>query len=138
VALEILGQPLERERSLAELLKRPGVSYVEVMRLAPDATTAVDPIVAQQVETVTKYAGYIERQQEEVARRRGDEDVALPEQMDYAAVRGLSVEVRQKLTAQRPQTIGQASRISGVTPAAIALLLVHLKRRDAGAAREVA
>jgi tRNA uridine 5-carboxymethylaminomethyl modification enzyme len=89
----------------------------------------VDPRVAEQVEIATKYAGYIERQQAEVERRRVEEDTALPVDLDYADVRGLSVEVRQKLTAQRPETVGQAARISGITPAAISLLLVHLKRR---------
>jgi tRNA uridine 5-carboxymethylaminomethyl modification enzyme len=92
-----------------------------------------DPAVAEQVEIQAKYQGYIDRQRGEVARNEQLESTPLPENIDYAAVRGLSVEVQQKLTAHKPETIGQASRISGITPAAISLLLVHLKRgnRDA-------
>jgi tRNA uridine 5-carboxymethylaminomethyl modification enzyme len=87
-----------------------------------------DPAVADQVETAVKYAGYIARQEEEVARQEAHETTRIPAGLDYEQVRGLSIEVRQKLQHQRPETIGQASRISGVTPAAISLLLVHLKR----------
>jgi tRNA uridine 5-carboxymethylaminomethyl modification enzyme len=87
-----------------------------------------DPAVAEQVEIRIKYRGYIARQHEEVQRRASAENLRLPAEIDYRQVRGLSAEVQQKLDAQRPETIGQASRISGVTPAAIALLLVHLKR----------
>ena len=87
-----------------------------------------DPIVAEQVEVATKYAGYIDRQQAEIARREEQESCALPLDLDYRSVRGLSTEVSQKLNLHKPQTIGQATRISGITPAAIALLLVHLKR----------
>jgi tRNA uridine 5-carboxymethylaminomethyl modification enzyme len=87
--------------------------------------------VAEQVEIQAKYAGYITRQQDEVARHESHESTALPCDLDYRAVRGLSVEVQQKLAQHRPETIGQASRIQGVTPAAISLLLVHLKRRAA-------
>ena len=89
---------------------------------------AVAPEVAEQVEIQAKYEGYIERQREEVLRRKKLESQPLPEEFDYAQVRGLSIEVQQKLNRHRPETIGQASRISGVTPAAISLLLVHLKR----------
>jgi len=125
----LFGQVVEGERSLSELLKRPGVSYHALHELPGAGKPADDPAVAEQVEIAIKYAGYIDRQNEEVVRRRGEEDTALPEDLDYATVRGLSAEVRQKLAAQRPQTIGQAGRISGVTQAAISLLLVHLKRR---------
>jgi tRNA uridine 5-carboxymethylaminomethyl modification enzyme len=106
-----------------ELLRRPEARYADVSAEAP-----VAPEVAAQVEIQIKYEGYVERQRAEVARRRTVDDMAIPSGFDYAAVRGLSVEVRQKLTAQRPQTLGQAGRISGVTPAAISLLAVYLKR----------
>jgi len=104
-------------------LRRPEVHYADV---AGDASVA--PEVAEQVEIQAKYAGYIERQREEVARRREFEDLALPADLDYRGVTGLSAEVQQKLSGFRPETLGQASRISGITPAAISLLLVHLKR----------
>ncbi|MGQ0654914.1 MAG: tRNA uridine-5-carboxymethylaminomethyl(34) synthesis enzyme MnmG [Betaproteobacteria bacterium] len=117
--------------SKLDLLRRPDVTYAA---LEPDA--AVAPEVAQQVEIQAKYEGYIDRQREEVARRMQHESQPLPADFDYAAVRGLSIEVRQKLAAQRPETLGQASRISGVTPAAIALLLVHLKKRRHDAAQD--
>lgn len=89
----------------------------------------VDPAVWEQVEIEAKYSGYIDRQKEEVAHQLAQENVALPEDLDYTTLRGLSREVQQKLNDGRPQTVGQASRIQGVTPAAIALLLVHMKRR---------
>jgi len=131
VAIRILGQPLERERSLSELLRRPAVSYPALHALPGAGEAVQDPAVAEQVEIATKYEGYIERQHEEIARRRVEEDMPLPGDLDYASVRGLSIEVRQKLDVHRPETVGQAARISGVTPAAISLLLVHLKRRAA-------
>jgi tRNA uridine 5-carboxymethylaminomethyl modification enzyme len=135
-AIEVLGQTLDSEYSLTELLKRPAVSYASLHRLAGSGTPVDDPAVAEQVEVSTKYAGYIARQHGEIGRRRTEEDAALPPDLDYAAVRGLSHEVRQKLAAQRPETIGQAARISGITPAAISLLLVHLRRRaNAGTGR---
>ena len=87
-----------------------------------------DPVVAEQVEVATKYAGYIDRQQEEIARREEQEGRALPPDLDYRTVRGLSTEASQQLDRHKPETVGQAARISGITPAAIALLLVHLKR----------
>jgi len=129
VAIRILGQPLERERSLSELLRRPAVSYPALHALPGAGEAVQDPAVAEQVEIATKYEGYIERQHEEIARRRVEEDMPLPGDLDYASVRGLSIEVRQKLGVHRPETVGQAARISGVTPAAISLLLVHLRRR---------
>jgi tRNA uridine 5-carboxymethylaminomethyl modification enzyme len=109
--------------SAIDVLKRPGVSHADV-----SGGVAVPPEVAQQVEIQTKYAGYIDRQQLEVARRREMEDRALPGDLDYRTVRGLSVEAQQKLNKHKPETLGQAARISGITPAAISLLLVHLKR----------
>ena len=133
VAGTLFGPSLEGERSLSELLRRPGVSYAAVHRVPGAGAPVEDPAVAEQVEISLKYAGYIERQQDEVARRSEQDDKRLPADLDYAAVRGLSIEVRQKLAAQRPETVGQAARISGVTPAAIALLLVHLKRHGAPA-----
>ena len=113
----------QKRHSLLELLRRPDVTYASLVN-----EPTVDSVVAEQVEIQAKYEGYIERQREEVERRSKLETLALPTDIDYRAVRGLSAEVQQKLNRYRPQTIGQASRISGVTPAAISLLLVHLKR----------
>ena len=129
----VLGQPLEREATLAELLRRPSVSYARLMTLPGAGEPLSDAAAAEQVEIATKYAGYIDRQQEEVERRAAQEVQCLPAGLDYRTVRGLSIEVQQKLNQHRPETIGQAARISGVTPAAIALLLVHLKRGFKGA-----
>ena len=114
---------LQGKRSLHDLLRRPENTYASLVREG-----VADPSIAEQVEIRAKYEGYIERQRDEVARRAVMEDKPLPSSLDYRQVRGLSVEVQQKLNAHRPETIGQASRISGVTPAAISLLLVHLKR----------
>jgi len=127
----VLGSPIEREYNALDLLKRPGVTYVSLLSLPGLGPPVSDAAVAEQVEIQTKYQGYIVRQRDEVARNRQLENTPLPIELDYAAVRGLSVEVQQKLAAHRPETIGQASRISGVTPAAISLLLVHLKRTNA-------
>ena len=127
-AERVLGQPLERERTLADLLRRPGVTYRTLHMLEGAGAEATDEAVAEQVEIATKYAGYIDRQQVEVARQLAQESLALPRDLDYATVRGLSIEVQQKLKAHRPETLGQAARLSGVTPAAVSLLLVHLKR----------
>ena len=126
-AIETIGQPIEREHSLADLLRRPDVSYGAIVTLGGPG--AEDPQVAEQVEIQLKYAGYIQRQQAEIARHAHNEQLPLPPDFDYSAVRGLSVEVRQKLSQHRPETVGQAARISGITPAAISLLLVHLKKR---------
>ena len=128
-ALRVLGQPLARERTLADLLRRPGVTYRALHALEGSGTPVDDELVAEQVEIATKYEGYIERQQTEIAQQGDQAALRLPIDLDYRSVRGLSVEVEQKLTAARPETIGQAARLSGVTPAAISLLLVHLKRR---------
>jgi len=128
-----LDQPLAREHSLMELLRRPEVSYAQLMTLPGAAPGVDDAQVAEQVEIQAKYQGYIDRQQEEIARHEHFENLKLPQDVDYGSLRGLSVEVRQKLNLHRPETLGQAARISGVTPAAISVLLVHLKRRSSSA-----
>jgi tRNA uridine 5-carboxymethylaminomethyl modification enzyme len=128
--VRVFGHALEREHSLEELLRRPGVGYRDLAALAGYTSPPPDA-VADQVEIQIKYQGYIERQAVDIERQASNERLALPLDLDYGAVRGLSKEVQQKLSQQRPETIGQASRISGVTPAAISLLLVHLKRRGA-------
>ena len=124
----VLGAPLDREYSLEELLRRPGVTYRDLMTLPGAGVPAQDDAVAEQVEITIKYAGYIEKQKQEISRHAEKESQRLPLDVDYRTVRGLSNEVQQKLNEHQPETVGQASRISGVTPAAIALLLVHLKR----------
>jgi tRNA uridine 5-carboxymethylaminomethyl modification enzyme len=136
-ATALLGKPIDHEYSLADLLRRPGVSYDGVCGLregscgAPEAL-ANDPVlvaqIKEQIEIGIKYQGYIDRQADEIVRNEAHENTRLPEGLDYAEVRGLSFEARQKLMQFRPETIGQASRISGITPAAISLLMVHLKR----------
>lgn len=125
----VLGQALSKEARLAELLRRPDVNYEKLMTLPGAGEPVVDPVVAEQVETQVKYAGYITRQQEEIERQLKQGNQPLPEDLDYQQVRGLTAEVCQKLSDQRPTTVGQASRIPGVTPAAISLLLVYLKKR---------
>ncbi len=154
----VLGTMIEREHNLLDLLKRPAVDYAGVTGMvfgaaaggaaaAGNGTTATSigpgqfdaDIAAQvigQIEVRAKYQGYITRQAEEVERQAGQENAVLPDDLDYAQVRGLTREAQTKLTQQRPQTIGQASRIQGITPAAIALLLVHLKRRGVKFAQE--
>ncbi|MBI3771759.1 MAG: tRNA uridine-5-carboxymethylaminomethyl(34) synthesis enzyme MnmG [Gammaproteobacteria bacterium] len=132
----VFNGPLAREYRLAELLRRPEVSYASLMSLLSAAGPGVaDATVAEQVEIQAKYAGYIDRQHEEIERQRRHEETALPTDLDYQAVSGLSNEVRQKLAKQRPVTVGQAARIPGITPAAISLLLVHLKKRGVTQAR---
>ena len=126
--IRVLGKPIEREYSLHELLRRPDVSYTKLLTLPGAGSGVVDIKVAEQVETQAKYHGYIERQREEVGRNEQYETLRLPNLFDYSQVRGLSIEVQQKLNFHKPETIGQAARISGITPAAISLLLVHLKR----------
>ncbi|MEY3789707.1 MAG: tRNA uridine-5-carboxymethylaminomethyl(34) synthesis enzyme MnmG [Pseudomonadota bacterium] len=132
-AERVLGKPIEREYALTDLLRRPNVSYKQLMTLTSlDGRRfdqpELDVAVADQVEIQVKYAGYIDRQAKEVERHEHYENLALPDDLDYMSVRALSMEVRQKLTRHRPETLGQASRIAGVTPAAISLLLVHLKK----------
>ncbi|MEI2417048.1 tRNA uridine-5-carboxymethylaminomethyl(34) synthesis enzyme MnmG [Orrella sp. JC864] len=143
-ATALLGKPIEREYSLSDLLARPGVSYAELMR-APDGhgNLLAGPGLpegpeAEQVEVQIKYAGYIARQQDEVQKHVRQESQPIPADIDYDAVTSLSFEVRQKLKAARPETIGQAARISGVTPAAVSLLLIHLKRLQYGARKRAA
>jgi tRNA uridine 5-carboxymethylaminomethyl modification enzyme len=128
VAERVLGATLERDYTLEELLRRPNVTYAALMTLPGAGPAVPDEKVAEQVEIQTKYRGYIERQRDEVARRENYENTRLPQDLDYRSVRGLSVEAQQKLNQHKPETLGQAARISGVTPAAISLLLVHLKR----------
>jgi tRNA uridine 5-carboxymethylaminomethyl modification enzyme len=182
-AKALLGVEIEREYSLFELLRRPGVTFAALSNLraelnliakrdvipspsggglgrrgiseqAPETDYATNthpnppPLgegafaaveqVAEQVEVAAKYAGYIDRQNDEIERQLANENLRLPPEMDFALVRGLSKEVQQKLTQQRPETLGQAGRISGVTPAAISLLLVHLKRARAVLGAEIA
>jgi tRNA uridine 5-carboxymethylaminomethyl modification enzyme len=120
------------EQNLAEILKRPDMQLTDVLKLAGLTSLSDDQSVAQQIEIQAKYAGYIERQHEEISKQRKHEETSLPDDMDYANVHGLSNEVRQKLNDHKPATLGQAARISGVTPAAISLLMVHLKRKKAG------
>ncbi len=136
-AVRVLGKPIEHEYSLFELLRRPDVSYETLLSLplANASEPAVDfggmeAQVREQVEIAAKYQGYIDRQHAEVERQRGSQDIRFPTEIDYRDVSGLSIEAQQKLNAQRPETIGQASRISGITPAAISLLLVYLKRKS--------
>jgi tRNA uridine 5-carboxymethylaminomethyl modification enzyme len=134
----VLGKAIEHEHNLADLLRRPNVTYSRLMSLAeglymnPDVSretlgALLEPVV-EQIEIAAKYSGYIERQKEEVARAASYEHLPLPADLDYMQVAALSIEVRQKLNKHRPETLGMASRISGVTPAAISLLLVHLKK----------
>ncbi len=144
-AERVLGKAIEHEYHLADLLRRPGVSYGQLMTLdggryqSPEVVTGGDPVagagdfwraVIEQVEIGAKYAGYIERQKGEVERAAHYEHLRLPPDLDYMQVAALSIEARQKLNRHRPETLGQASRISGVTPATISLLLVHLRKGE--------
>ncbi|MGE5386814.1 MAG: tRNA uridine-5-carboxymethylaminomethyl(34) synthesis enzyme MnmG [Betaproteobacteria bacterium] len=135
-AVRVLGKPIEREYNLFELLRRPEVSYRSLLSL-PNTGDGIDESLAiEQLEIRAKYQGYIDRQQDEVAKASAYEETPLPADLDYARVAGLSKEVQQKLAQHRPETLGQASRVQGVTPAAISLLLIHLKR--AGLSRAAA
>ncbi|HWT71393.1 MAG TPA: tRNA uridine-5-carboxymethylaminomethyl(34) synthesis enzyme MnmG [Oxalicibacterium sp.] len=133
-AERVLGKGIEREYALADLLRRPGIDYQLLMSLKGvegqdlAGPGVIDNAVREQVEIQLKYAGYIDRQAKEVERHDHYENLRLPAEFDYMEVKGLSIEVRQKLCKHKPETLGQASRISGVTPAAISLLLVHLKK----------
>jgi tRNA uridine 5-carboxymethylaminomethyl modification enzyme len=143
-AERLLGKAIEHEHSLTDLLRRPGVDYDTVVAASAIARPSADVSretlsqelggqlageIIEQLEIATKYAGYIDKQNEEVSRAQSLEELALPAELDYDQVTALSFEVRQKLNQHRPQTLGQATRISGVTPAAISLLLVHLKKK---------
>ena len=140
----VLGRPLEREYTLADLLRRPEVGYRSLTSLmGGDGSDVGGPAItdraaAEQVEITIKYSGYIARQQDEVAKHESSASTRIAASIDYETVRGLSIEVRQKLAAARPTTIGEATRVSGVTPAAISLLLVHLKRLARGEAKRAA
>jgi len=129
-AAQLFGAPLARETHARELLRRPEVSHAALTSLAVVGDAGVAPEVAEQVEIQTRYAGYIARQREEVEKARHQEETPLPVDFDFAAVSGLSNEVRQKLEQVRPATLGQAARIPGLTPAAISLLTIHLKKRS--------
>ena len=139
-SIRVLGKKIEHEHNLGELLRRPDITYAGLMSLDAGAfkSSAIEALdlvsretVVEQVEISAKYAGYIEKQKEEVEKASHFERLALPADMDYLSIDALSFEVRQKLTHHRPETVGQASRISGITPAAISLLLIHLKRMKA-------
>ena len=119
---------MNRDNTLAELLRRPEISYSEIAEIGGQRAGADD--VERQVEIEIKYEGYISRQEDEIERLRRNEETRLPDDFDFDAVGGLSNEIRQKLKDVRPETIAQASRIQGVTPAAVSQLLVHLKKRD--------
>jgi tRNA uridine 5-carboxymethylaminomethyl modification enzyme len=127
-AERVLGKNIEREYSLYELLRRPNVSYESLMSMDVSGNSVDKKEIADQVETQAKYQGYIDRQKGEISRQADNEMLKVPDGINYADVRGLSTEVRQKFNQHRPETLGQAARISGITPAAISILLVHLKR----------
>lgn len=138
VAQEVVGKKLERDYPLLDLLKRPEVTYQKLTTLTTidgqniGGPSVDDPVVAEQVEIQVKYEGYVNRQQEDVKKQAAQEEQKIPENLDYDAIASLSIEVRQKLKKSRPETIGQARRVSGVTPAAISLLLIHIKRHNYG------
>lgn len=128
----VLGKAIDHEYNLYDLLRRPDVNYTNLMTLKigeGEEHGVTDPLIVEQIEIQAKYQGYIDRQVEEVEKSRAYEETVLPPEMDYAQIGGLSNEIRQKLTTHKPETIGQASRIQGMTPAAISILLVHLKRK---------
>jgi tRNA uridine 5-carboxymethylaminomethyl modification enzyme len=134
-----LGKAIEHEYNLFDLLRRPGVGYADLMSLdggkyadgdnvSREAWGEQTAAILEQVEIAAKYSGYIERQKDEVERASNHENMKLPLDLDYLSVGALSFEARQKLAKHRPETLGQASRISGITPASISLLLIHLKK----------
>ncbi|KQT36851.1 tRNA uridine-5-carboxymethylaminomethyl(34) synthesis enzyme MnmG [Methylophilus sp. Leaf414] len=127
--LEVFGKALEHEYSLFELLRRPEITYQSLLDIVPSPESLADEVI-EQVEIAAKYQGYIDRQNEEIARQKNSEHIKLGEAIQYDDVHGLSNEARQKLLAQKPETIGQASRIQGITPATISLLLIYLKRKQ--------
>jgi tRNA uridine 5-carboxymethylaminomethyl modification enzyme len=127
-ATRLIGQPIEREYNLFDLLRRPTLSYAQILALPGGGAGVEDARVAEQVEIAAKYQGYIDRQNEEVERHREQESLRLPADLDYTRLTGLSMEVRQRLQKARPETLGQASRLQGITPAAISVLLIYAKR----------
>jgi len=132
-ATRVLGKALERDYSLFDLLRRQEVDYASLVALPHAGPGVVERDVAEQVEIQAKYQGYIERQRDEVVKMSAHEELRIPADLDYRRVRGLSIEVQQKLNQHRPETLGQASRVQGVTPAAVSLLLVHLKKKKVAA-----
>jgi tRNA uridine 5-carboxymethylaminomethyl modification enzyme len=129
----VLGHEIEREYSLFDLLRRPNISHAALMSLGIGECAELDSAVTEQVEIAAKYQGYIDRQQDEVEKNRSLEETRLPHDVDYLQVYGLSKEVQSKLNQHKPETVGQAARIQGITPAAVSLLLVHVKRGFAAA-----
>lgn len=130
LANRILGKPLRKEQSLADLLRRPEMDYAALMELPGAGPAVTEPAVIEQLEIAARYSGYLERQRDEIDKHERHENAPIPADLDYADVYGLSNEIRQKLADHRPATIGQAARIAGITPAAISLLLVTLKKRQ--------
>jgi tRNA uridine 5-carboxymethylaminomethyl modification enzyme len=128
VATRLIGQPIEREYSLFDLLRRPNLTYAQLLALPGGGAGADDARVAEQVEIAAKYQGYIDRQNEEVEKHREQESLRLPADLDYSQLTALSMEVRQRLQTARPETLGQAARLQGITPAAISVLLIYAKR----------
>ena len=124
----VLAKPMTKECRALDLLKRPEMTYEKLTKTAEIGTSVTDKLVAEQVEIQSKYEGYLSRQQGEIDKAVRYENKKIPEKIEYDQVKGLSNEVRQKLIDHRPETLGQAGRISGITPAAISLLLVHLKK----------
>tara|TARA_Y100001960_G_scaffold323488_1_gene402000 strand:- start:744 stop:2504 length:1761 start_codon:yes stop_codon:yes gene_type:complete len=127
---KLLGQKIRKDINLLDLLKRPDFTHHDILKLPNVGGEEIDPKVAEQVEVCAKYSGYIKRQEEEVERNRQHEETVLPEDLDYKEVRGLSSEVIEKLSKHRPVNLGQASRIQGITPAAISLLRIYLKKHS--------
>jgi tRNA uridine 5-carboxymethylaminomethyl modification enzyme len=132
LATRLLGAPLEHEHSLTELLRRPMMSYQRLFELPNSGSPESDPAVAEQVEISIKYQGYIDRQQVEITRTKAQEALLFPADLDYSQVRGLSKEVQQRLNTHRPETLGQAGRLMGITPAAVSILMVYLRKIGAG------
>lgn len=130
VTESVLGQSMRKDINLLQLLKRPEITYSDIAKLPNIAVDGIDPKVTEQVEIQVKYSGYIQRQEEEIDRNRRHEEAELPDAIDYQQVRGLSSEVIEKLSIHRPINLGQASRIQGITPAAVSLLRVHLKKQS--------
>jgi tRNA uridine 5-carboxymethylaminomethyl modification enzyme len=138
--VRVLGKKIDHEYNLGDLLRRPDITYHSLMSMENGEFKSAEieslddvsrETILEQVEISAKYSGYIEKQKEEVERAAGFENLHLPKDLDYLSIDALSFEVRQKLTKFRPETVGLASRISGITPAAISLLLIHLKRMKA-------